>query len=162
MKQLFILLMLACTINVVASTNSPVKLGYTNTQLITPPAVVRSVAFNNNLAISKNDADKCSRFKGMMIGGAVALGVGASLFSGGVTMIVIGGRGIDEGNDNFNNVGLVVGGAIMVVWGTVGTIAGIPLLAIGASKTSKYCKSRSQSALHLIKRGNTAGLALRF
>lgn len=162
MKQLFLFFMLAGAMPVVAGVNLPVKLGYACTKLITPPTIERSMVFKNSFQASRPDAEKCPRFRGMMIGGAVAMGVGASLFSGGVTMIVIGGRGIDEGNDNFNNVGMVVGGAIMVAWGTVGTIAGIPLLAIGVTKTKRYCKSSGESALLLIKRGRAAGLALRF
>lgn len=98
----------------------------------------------------------------MTIGGAVSLGLGVGLFSGGVVLLNIGVNADVYDNTDINTVGYIVGGSMMVLWGVVGMAAGIPLTTIGATKMRRYCGNESSMNLMLLKRGTNVGLALNF
>lgn len=107
----------------------------------------------------------CPKFKGMIIGGSVALGVGIGMFAGGVFIIDQLIKGNTFGDGDFSEIGAGIGGAALIVWGLAGIGAGIPVLAIGATNYSRYCRKEDDVQsynLRIIQRGNTAGLALKF
>lgn len=160
MKSAFTLLLLAFCFAVTAggNRNTP-QLGFATSLNQAPAIEHRPLLAKPALSY---DADKCRRYKGMTIGGAVALGVGAGLFSGGVVLLDIGVNAAVYDNTDVNTVGYIVGGSVMVVWGLVGMAAGIPITTIGATKMRRYCGNESSMNLMLLKSGTNMGLALRF
>lgn len=160
MKSVIALLLLAVTLTVNATENNHLpRLGFASSL-----NRVSTIKHRPLLAkpVLSYDADKCRRYKGMTIGGAVALGVGAGLFSGGVVLLDIGVNADIYDNTDINTVGYIVGGSVMVLWGVVGIAAGIPITTIGATKMRRYCGRESSMNLMLLKRGTNVGLALRF
>ena len=159
MKSVIALLLLVFTLTVSATENNLPRLGFTSSL-----KQVSTIKHRPLLAkpVLSYDADKCRRYKGMTIGGAVALGVGAGLFSGGVVLLHIGVNADIYDNTDINTVGYIVGGSMMVLWGVVGIAAGIPITTIGATKMRRYCGRESSMNLMLLKRGSNVGLALRF
>ena len=160
MKSVFTLMLLVVALAVTAGgNNNAPQLGYATSLSPVPAIEYRPLLAKHVLSY---DADKCRRYKGMTIGGAVSLGLGAGLFSGGVVLLNIGVNADIYDNTDINTVGYIVGGSMMVLWGVVGMAAGIPLTTIGATKMRRYCGNESSMNLMLLKRGTNVGLALNF
>lgn len=165
MKTLLLLLLVvattttACAGNLNGFETNTVLLGHGHKMLLPTPAInaKRSLAFK--LPVRYDDEDRCDAYRKFVIVGAVAVPVGLGLIGGGGYLIHYGSN-----QEELDDAPFIVTGTLCVLTGVILFAGGTPILAIGIKQMGKYCNSdNSQSmSISLIKRANTAGLALRF
>ena len=137
------------------------RLGYGLNRMETASSIHHSAAFKNfRYASAYYDEDKCPRYRGMTIAGAVVLGAGLTAFSGGVAMIVIGVKDYKNNSSGTRNALFIAGGYVLAVFGVVMTGAGTAVLAIGATKMRKYC--RKGESMYFIPHANGLSFAYNF
>lgn len=104
---------------------------------------------------------KCRRFKTMRNAGIGLLCAGPAAFVSGVALVIIGSGDAYYNGGGLRTVGIVGGGAVLMVFGILMTGAGIPLTIIGSKKSKQWC-NQSTGELKMNVKGNGVGFAYRF